>query len=120
MYTTLELQELPAGKWADCLRDLHRQRAEWKVTVEEREPAIGADDIATWIVVDSARLRGLTLSAFPSPAVEVAWRGRDGRERTHWIEAPVRLRRALDPYARDVDLRIDRHDGGSTLLHFHR
>ena len=113
-----ELEELSAEAWPRFVRELHRQHIHGNVTIEEREPALEEDDIATWLVVDSAQLLGLSYSMLPQPAVEVAWRTATGGTRSHQAVAPVRIYHARDPYGNEVELRIDRADGGTTLLYF--
>jgi hypothetical protein len=120
MSRLLELEELPAESWPRLVRDLQKQRVHHRVTIEEREPGFEEDDLAPWLVVQGAPLLGLSFTTLPRPAIEVAWRGTDGDTCFHRIEVPARLRHLRDALGREVEVRIDRADGGSTLLTFSR
>jgi hypothetical protein len=118
MSRLLEPEELPAESWPRLVRDLQKQHVHHRVTIEEREPALEEDDVSPWCVVQRAPLLGLSFTTLPRPAVEVAWRGGDGDTLFHRVEAPARLRHLRDALGREVEVRIDRADGGSTRLTF--
>jgi len=120
MPTLLELEDAPAETWPRLVRELQKQHVHHHVTIEEWQPSIEEDDLATWVVVESAPLLGLSFTSMPQPAIEVAWRTPTGETRFHTAVSPARLRHMRDPSGREVELRIDREDGGTTLLYFTR
>lgn len=118
MSPLLELEEVPAESWPRLVRDLQKQHVHHHVTIEEREAGLEEDDLATWVVVEHAPLLGLSFTTLPRPAVEVAWRAADGGTAFHRIEAPTRLRHLRDALGREVEVLVDRSDGGLTQLDF--